>query len=57
MRDGGRVAGNSIVNVLPRSEPSLSAYARPPWRSATDRTMKRPRPVPFTRNAIAFGMR
>ena len=40
--------GSSMINVVPRPEPSLSAYALPPWRRAMARTMNRPRPLPFT---------
>src|SRR4051794_5788669 len=50
-------AGSCSVNVLPRPAPGLSANARPPCFSATDRTMNRPSPVPFTRIATAPGMR
>ena len=54
---GGGISGNCTVNVLPRPEPSLSANTLPPWRAITDRTMNRPRPVPFTRIATAPGTR
>src|ERR1051325_6758729 len=49
--------GNWSTNVLPRPGPSLSAQARPPWRLATERTMKRPSPVPLVRSACAPGTR
>src|SRR4029453_15189318 len=49
--------GSSSVKVLPRPVPSLSAKARPPCLRATDRTMKRPRPLPFARTATPVGMR
>src|SRR5262249_33294021 len=49
--------GSSSVNVLPRPCPALSANARPPCLRATERTMKRPRPLPFVRTATLAGMR
>ena len=49
--------GRSSVNVLPWPWPSLSANARPPCFLATDRTMNRPRPLPFARIATLAGMR
>ena len=49
--------GRSSVNVLPWPWPPLSANARPPCFLATDRTMKRPRPLPFARIATLAGMR
>ena len=49
--------GNCSTNVLPRPGPSLSAQARPPCRRATERTMYRPKPVPFTRVASGPGTR
>ena len=49
--------GSSRVNVLPRSAPRLSAYARPPCRRATASTIDSPRPVPRTRDCSAAGSR
>ena len=49
--------GRRSVNVLPRPGPLLSANARPPCFLATDRTMKRPSPLPFARIATLAGMR
>ena len=40
--------GNSSTTFVPRPSPSLSANTRPPCFRAIARTMKRPRPVPFT---------
>ena len=40
--------GNSSTTVVPWPSPSLSANTRPPCFRAMARTMKRPRPVPFT---------
>src|SRR5688572_20838312 len=50
-------SGSCRVNVLPRPFPSLSAKALPPCRSATDRTMNSPNPVPLTRSATLPGIR
>ena len=44
-----RFKGSSRVNVLPFPAPSLTAYARPPWRRATALTIESPKPVPLTR--------
>ena len=49
--------GSSRVNVLPRSAPRLSAYARPPCRRATASTIDSPSPVPRTRDWRAAGSR
>ena len=49
--------GRRSVNVLPWPWPRLSANARPPCLCATERTMKRPRPLPFARIATLAGMR
>jgi DNA-binding response OmpR family regulator len=49
--------GSSSVKVLPFPAPLLSAYARPPWRRATARTMDNPTPVPRTRDCSAAGRR
>ena len=50
-------SGNCTTNVLPLPGPALSAQAFPPCRWATERTMNRPRPVPFTRVANVPGAR
>ncbi len=49
--------GRRIVNVLPRPGPSLSAKTCPPCFFTTERTMKRPRPVPLTRAMTRPGAR
>src|ERR1017187_8860538 len=54
---GHLATGSCSTKVLPRPGPSLSAQARPPWRLATERTMKRPNPVPLTRAASWPGTR
>ncbi len=49
--------GSCRMKVLPCPGPSLSAHARPPCRRATERTMNKPRPVPFTRVLSGPGVR
>ena len=49
--------GSESVNVLPWPGPPLSATTRPPCLRATERTMYRPSPVPFTRVVAIPGMR
>ena len=50
-------SGSSSVKVLPFPAPRLSAYARPPCRRATARTIDSPTPVPRTRDCSAAGRR
>jgi hypothetical protein len=49
--------GNSRVTVVPRASPSLSANTLPPCARAMERTMDRPRPVPFTWDTARPGTR
>src|ERR1700689_3113247 len=46
--------GSVSVKVLPWPSPPLSAKASPPYRRATERTMKRPSPVPLTWPVAGF---
>ncbi len=55
LRDG--LTGNSKVTVVPLPSPPLSANTLPPCARATARTMKRPRPVPFTFDSERPGTR
>ena len=47
-----RLLGSSSVTVVPRPSPALSAKTLPPCVFAIERTMKSPRPVPFTRAEV-----
>ena len=47
-----RLLGSSRVTVVPRPSPALSAKTLPPCVFAIERTIKSPRPVPFTRAEV-----